>query len=84
LRYAGTTTGSGFYYGIASDASCSDFDTLGYVAHTATYAEKKLSVNTAGTKFGAATGKVFAIRPDTYMYIYGINVHQKPCCPAVE
>ena len=84
LRYAGTERGTGFYYGVASDASCSDFDTLGYVAHTATYAEKKISVNTAGTKFGDATGKVFAIRPDTYMFIYGINVHQKPCCPAVE
>ena len=84
LRYAGTERGTGFYYGIASDASCSDFDTLGYVAHTATYAEKKISVNTAGTKFGDATGKVFAIRPDTYMFIYGINVHQKPCCPSVE
>ena len=84
LRYAGTSKGSGFYYGVASDASCSDFDTLGYVTHTATYSEKKISVNTAATKFGNATGKVFAIRPDTYMFIYGIDVHQKPCCPAVE
>ncbi len=85
LRYAGTERGTGFYFGIASDASCSDFDTLGYVAHTATYVEKKISVNTAGTtKFGDATGKVFAIRPDAYMLVYGINVHQKPCCPSVE
>ena len=84
LRYAGTATGTGFYYGVASDDSCADFDTLGYVAHTATYAEKKISVNTAGTKFGATTGKVFAIRPDAYMFVYGINVHKKPCCPAVE
>ena len=84
LRYAGATKGAGFYYGVASDASCSDFDTLGYVQHTAAYSERKISVNTAGTKFGVATGKVFAIRPDSYMYVYGINVHQKPCCPRVE
>ena len=84
LRYAGTSKGTGFYYGIASDASCADFDTLGYVTHNSSYGESKISVNTAGTKFGDATGKVFAIRPDTYMFIYGINVHQKPCCPSVE
>ena len=83
IRYAGTTTGKGFYYGIAN-ADGTGFDTLGYVAHTATYAEKKISVNTAGTKYASATGKVFAIRPDAYMYIYGINVHEKPCCPRVE
>ena len=84
LRYAGSSKGTGFYYGIASDASCSDFDTLGYVTHNSSYGESEISVNTAGTKFGDATGKVFAIRPDTYMFIYGINVHQKPCCPSVE
>ena len=84
LRYAGSSNGTGFYYGVASDASCADFDTLGYVTHTSSYGECKISVNTAGTKFGDATGKVFAIRPDTYMFIYGINVHQKPCCPSVE
>ncbi len=84
LRYYGTEKGTGFYYGIASDASCTDFDTLGYVQHTSTYKETKISVNTAGTKFANATGKVFAIRPDAYMHLFGINVHQKPCCPAVE
>ncbi len=84
LRYAGSSNGTGFYYGVASDAFCADFDTLGYVTHTSSYGESKISVNTAGTKFGDATGKVFAIRPDTYMFIYGINVHQKPCCPSVE
>ena len=84
LRYAGTSKGTGFYYGVASNASCADFDTLGYVTHTSSYGESKISLNTAGTKFGDATGKVFAIRPDTYMFIYGINVHQKPCCPSVE
>ncbi len=84
LRYVGTATGTGFYYGVASDASCADFDTLGYVAHTATYAEKKISVNTAGTKFGNKEDKLFVIRPDAYMLLYGINVHQKPCCPRVE
>ncbi|MBO5728279.1 MAG: chitobiase/beta-hexosaminidase C-terminal domain-containing protein [Paludibacteraceae bacterium] len=83
LRYAGTSVGKGFYYGIAN-ADGSGFDTLGYVTHTATYSERKISVNTAGTKYGNATGKVFAIRPDNYMYIYGINVHAKPCCPRVE
>ena len=83
LRYAGTSVGKGFYYGIAN-ADGSGFDTLGYVTHTATYSERKISVNTANTKYGNATGKVFAIRPDNYMYIYGINVHAKPCCPRVE
>ena len=83
LRYAGTSVGKGFYYGIAN-ADGSGFDTLGFVVHTATYKETKISVNTANTKYGNATGKVFAIRPDNYMYIYGINVHAKPCCPRVE
>ena len=83
IRYAGTTSGKGFYYGVAN-ADGSGFDTLGYVTHTATYKEMKISVNTAGTKYANATGKVFGIRPDAYMYIYGINVHEKPCCPRVE
>jgi hypothetical protein len=83
LRYAGTSVDKGFYYGIAN-ADGSGFDTLGFVVHTASYSERKISVNTANTKYGNATGKVFAIRPDNYMYIYGINVHAKPCCPRVE
>ena len=84
LSYIGTSKDAGFYYGVASDATLSDFDTLGYVKHTATYAEKTISVNTATTDFGAATGKVFAICPDEYMYVTSIDIHEKPCCPRVE
>ena len=84
LSYIGTSKDAGFYYGVASDATLSDFDTLGYVKHTATYAEKTISVNTATTDFGDATGKVFAICPDEYMYVTSIDIHEKPCCPRVE
>ena len=84
LAYIGTSKDKGFYYGVASNASLSDFDTLGYVKHTATYAQQSININTAGTKFGNNTGKVFAIRPDEYMYVTAIDVHAKPCCPRIE
>lgn len=75
--------GESFIYGIASGASLADFDTLGTIEFTKANQRDVIVVNTSEYK-NAETGKVFAILSKEDLYIYSIDIHEKPCCPRME
>ena len=75
--------GGSFVYGIASGASLADFDTLGTIEFTKASQRDVIVVNTSSYK-KADKGSVFAILSKEDLYIYSIDIHEKPCCPRME